>query len=245
MRVDPSSLTKIRAELVGLVSGRNKRDTALFAAQILTDVYYEVCDAIEAGVTRTEILAVFEANGVPMPLARFSKAMYYLQGLMPAREIEQPCLALVANVSQALKKVVCSEGKPSKPVRSSQGRGTVPMHEKVRDCAAMIVELCLARETDAGAINREFRARFGPGWTLKVALQFAAGEPFAQWVHAAWPDSGEARAVKLAHLVAKAVKAVPDDQKADLIGVLREAAGQEAQRIDQNSAAKGGRGRKT
>lgn len=214
MKVDPMTLARIKQDLVGLVSGRNRRDTASFAAQLLAEVYYEIKDAMEAGATQAEIVGVFEMNGVPMPLARFSKTMYYLRELMPPPpENEAPSPALVKAVSGSLRDLSGADRKRV-VVRTKKSRGRIPMHDKVRDCAAVIVDVCTSPGGDLKSINRALRAQLGHGWTLTVALQFAAGEPFAQWAQGAWPTPDIERNVRAAHQVARLLRerGQPEDQ---------------------------------
>jgi len=78
----------------------------------------------------------------------------------------------------------------------------VPIVERVRLCARAVLDLAQGTETSIDAVSARMRDQLGSGWTIHSTCQFVVGTHYAEWVNAPWPTEEEARAVRLARVVA-------------------------------------------
>ncbi len=198
-KIDRETLQAIKDDLMRLTGKRNMRDGIRHSVLFLAEVFYEIEDAIKLGVTIADILAVLSDRGVSMPSTRFRQAMYILRQSMPERkrvdvvdmEAVEQVGADVRSLTERAKErsTAVKTVKPKRPVVKKSAGGSANLRNKVVVCAEILTEFGDCKTPDLVNVNEKLRAAFGAGWTIKSALQFAAGSLFESWVYAPWPDT--------------------------------------------------------
>lgn len=210
--ISDEALQAIKGDLAELQKARTKKDDQARALSVMASLFYEIDALLDAGGTHDDVLSVLSKHGVVVGRTRFGQNLFRLRQLFPKREREIQIDATLVNgiscdlnnfISDARKNV---GGRPGKQKSIPTGKRilakSVPLREKVLACTSMILDVAEKGAPAVDAASAALRAELGPGWTFRVAVQFAIGTRFAEWVQADWQDEEDAKRVEAAQAVA-------------------------------------------
>jgi hypothetical protein len=189
-------------------AGGAGQDTVFMTLAVL---FNDLEDALEMGVTQSDVLAILARHGMKMPRSRFSKYMYMLHQVVERRERPkaEPDMLKAGMVAEELKGVTPSSAPSDEPrrrrpqVKPKRQNQVDPVKapDKVLAVAQALVGLSLPGASPKG-LAQQLRASLGPGWTIKTAVQFGRGSNYASWMQAHWPEPRQRDLVVLGHGVA-------------------------------------------
>lgn len=193
--VEPVDLEHIRHALQAAKTregGGVGRDAVVMTLAVL---YNDLEDAMEAGVTQAEVLAILAKHGLAMPRTRFAKHMYFLRQVVERRKPPeaQPDMTKASLISADLKDsqdglASTDVGRLRRPqIKPKRKPDQVAAPDKVLAVAQALVGLAQPNAAPE-KLAKQLRIALGPGWTIKTAVQFGQGPNYASWMQAHWPD---------------------------------------------------------
>lgn len=216
-----------------LTASIDPKSSQAYTMALMTALFYDIQDAVDAGVTLRDVHRVFVAAEVPLPFTRFTQDLTRLRAVFPARHkvpvVDEASVEAIAiglgnlrKQEEAVTVVLPRQAASSSSAKAATERArrfvavvaprarqaaaaALPMDERMKICAKAVLDLAQGVEADPGALSIRLRASLGHGWTIETACQFVLGSPYQEWLSGPWSDAEVLKALSQARAVAEQV----------------------------------------